>query len=109
MNKEECLSQLREVEKKLYSHSFGEWAKKQPQSERIKISDCMIKVTKYRSRLETDELHIIANKLDELAPELKKGMADLAKEIDDANQFIAVLGTLTNILRILGQVASLAA
>ena len=108
MKKKECLSKIRKLEKKLYSHSFGERAKKQSKYERIHISDCMINVTKYRSRLETGELKIIASKLDKLAPELEKGMADLKKQIDETNDFIAILGTLTDVLRILGKVASLA-
>jgi hypothetical protein len=109
MNRDELLDSIRELEMRLYSPEFRNWVKVQPEENKTKIRSLRAEVISYRSGLETNQLKILADKLDELAPELNQGLAELQKKIDEMKEFMAVLDFLGDVIGLVSRIVTLAA
>jgi hypothetical protein len=109
MNKDDLLDSLREVEYDLYEPSFRDWVAKQSDQDKIKIRKLRTELINYRSGLETNQLKVLADKLDELAPEIEKGIDYLQKVIKALKDFTAALNTLGSIIGLVSRVVTLIA
>jgi hypothetical protein len=109
MNKEDLLDSLRELEHDFYAPNFRDWVIKQSDEDKIKIRKLRTELISYRSGLETNQLKVLADKLDELAPEIEKGMGDLQKVIKALKDFTAILNILGSFIGLISRVVTLIA
>lgn len=93
----------------LSSDDLNKWRKsKEGHSlkEKAKLSELMLDVSILRGKLETDKLRILADKFDELAPELEAGRNALTKEIEEMKEFIKALETVGKLIGMIGKVVA---
>jgi hypothetical protein len=108
MSKDELLDKARELEFDLYDPEFRKWVKAQSEPNKAKIGSLRTEVISYRSGLETNQLKVLANKLEELSPELDQGLADLQKEMKNMKDFITFLKILSSVLGLVSRIVTLA-
>ena len=109
MTNDGFLDQIRELEVDLFSREFRQWVRKQPEDMQARIRSLRTEISIYRSQLETAQLKVLANKLDELSPELTQGVTILQKEMDEMNDFIAVLDVLGRVIGLISRIVTLVA
>jgi hypothetical protein len=108
MNKDELLDGVRKLEISLYADEFRDWVKTQSDADKETIGTLRTKVISYRSGLETNQLKALADKLDELSPELNQGLAGLRETIKAMNDFAVFLKVLDDVVGLVSRIVGLA-
>jgi hypothetical protein len=108
MDKDELLDRVRKLEFNLYTSEFRDWLKTQSDADKKKIGTLRTEVVNYRSGLETNQLRALADKLDELSPELNQGLVDLQETIKAMKDFAAFLKVLGDVLGLVSRIVALA-
>lgn len=103
MEEKEFLDLVGGLEKKLFSRELNKWVGKQSEEQKIEFRKLRSKVSTCRSQLENGRLKILSGKLEELAPELINGVADLQKSIGEMKDFDAAVQVLGRVLGIILQ------
>lgn len=98
---------IHELEMNLLSMEFGQWVKKQSDEDKKKILSLSTELSTYRSQLDTHELKVLADKLDELAPELNNGIKAIQGEIRKMDNSIATIEGLGRIIGLVARTVSL--
>lgn len=106
MNESEFLDLVRELELELFSREFNRWVRTLSDEDKKKIRVLRTEVSIYRSQLETNQLKVLADKLEELTPDLAAGMKDLQKELDEMNDFIKTVEFLGRVLGVVSRIVT---
>jgi hypothetical protein len=107
LGKQDLLNQLRDLEIQLGQADLENFMLQQDEPTRKKFIESREQVSIEIGTLENAELAEIAGQLDQLAPELKAGLAQMQHELRAINNAIAIVNTVSTVLILAARVTSL--
>ena len=106
MTKDGLLAELREIETNLRSAEVQEFFQAQDQDVRDRFVSLRHEISVAINQLSNAELQAIADKLDELAPDLKAGVDRLKAKIQQLENAVSILKTISDVLGLVGRVVA---
>lgn len=106
---DEFLDAIRELELDLFSREFRLWLREQNDDDRRALIALRTEVASYRANLETQQLRVIADKLEQLAPELGEGLRDLQRLLDEMARFTQTMEAISRVLGLISRIVTLVA
>ncbi len=109
MTIDELLDELHSIETNLRSPEVQLFIREQNEKTKKRFVTQLNMLSTMINRLENDQLKVIAGKLDELKNDLKTGIKNIKDRIEDLNDAIAVINTISKFLGIAEKVVTLVA
>ncbi len=104
MSREELLAHLRAIELQLRSAEVQLFFRDKSEEEREQLVTLRNEISQQISQLANAQFQHVADKLNELSPDLNDGINNLQGELNTLEDAIAILNTISNILGLVGRV-----
>jgi biopolymer transport protein ExbB/TolQ len=107
MTRDELLSQLRSLEVRLRSAEVQDFFSTQDQKVRDNFVDLRLQLSQRIDQLANAQLQDIADRLDQLSPDLEAGIQSVQQTLDRLDKAIAIINTISSVLGLVGRVVAI--